>query len=139
MSTARRLKETGAPGIATAVQVVPPSAERNTPSLHPASISAVATGPGAIATDHVAGERRRIQVTPPSEETKRPLLVAATRRWPSDGLTFRSKKPTPMKGEVASVDQVVPPSVERRTPAPSQDHQFPSPVPQYTLLGLEGS
>jgi hypothetical protein len=44
-----------------------------------------------------------------------------------------------MKGAVAIVDHVVPPSVDRRTPAPSRAHQFPSPVPQYTVAGPVGS
>src|SRR5215831_14268616 len=48
MATANRLNDPGVPGSATAVQVVPPSVDRSTPSLQAARISADGPPPGAI-------------------------------------------------------------------------------------------
>src|SRR6478736_110198 len=57
----------------------------------------------------------------------------------SVGSTTRSKKPWPTKGAPARRLKLVPPSVDRRMPAPHREYQFPSPVPTYTMAGLAGS
>src|SRR5262245_8453356 len=130
MATDRRLSPPGDPGNATAAQVVPPFVDRKIPSAHAARISAVAPPAGAMEIAHVAWLRRRVQVTPPSVEVYSPPSVAASKCDPLAGSTIRSKKPLPTNGAVQSVDHVVPPLVDFKIPAPRNDHQFPSPVPQ---------
>src|ERR1700752_111122 len=139
MDTATRVKLTGPSGNATLVQVVPPLVERNTPSKQPARISAAGPPAGVIETDHVYPPFRWFQVTPPSVETYTPLVVAAIRWFVFPRSTTISKNPIPTNGVVQSVVQVVPPSVDRRTPAPTHQSALPSPVPQYTMLGFTGS
>src|SRR4051794_12966571 len=125
MATASRLNPPGELGSATALHEVPPFVDRNSPSLEAARISAP-----AIEIDHVRADRRWVHVAPPLVETYNPPVVAASRCRPFAGSTTRSKKPCPTKGAVQRVDQLVPPSLDRRTPAPSHHHQFPSPRPQ---------
>src|SRR5690348_11752601 len=89
-ATLRRSNAPGLPGSATAVQVTPPSLDVNSPSAQAARTSAAGPPTGAIEMAHVVAVRWEVHVTPPSVETYRPKLVAASRCWPLPRSTTRS-------------------------------------------------
>jgi hypothetical protein len=115
------------PGSATACQVDPPSPDR----CKPASVAARTWfgWSGWIDTSQHVAPMRSVQLSPPSIDSNRPLVVATNRCNGLFGSIASAKIARPISVADGTCFQVNPPSDERNRPMPCGLQLLPSPVP----------